>query len=81
MDIFEAKQPETATGRETGRPAQMVSMSISVFGFRAWADGETGRKALRRIRLTAPWLAWGAAAYAAVLAVAVVAFAAIVWPP
>ncbi|MFD3729627.1 hypothetical protein [Streptomyces sp. NPDC058671] len=79
MDIFEPNHPETARERETGRPAQLVSVSITVFGFRARADGDTGWAALRRIRLTNPWLARRAAAYAAVLAALVVALAATVW--
>ncbi|MER5737331.1 hypothetical protein ABT117_16850 [Streptomyces sp. NPDC002262] len=69
MDIFEPKQPEAETDLwpETGRPVQLVSVSISAFGFRARADGDTGWAALRRIRRTNPWLAWGTVAYPVVL--------------
>ncbi|MFE1272161.1 hypothetical protein [Streptomyces sp. NPDC058758] len=56
MDIFEPKQPDAETDLwpETGRPVQLVSVSISAFGFRARADGDTGWAALRRIRHTNP---------------------------
>lgn len=74
MDIFEPKQPEgeAEVWPETGRPVQLVSVSISALGFRARADGDTGWAALRRIRRTNPWLAWGTAAYAVGLVVLVV---------
>ncbi|MFE3124335.1 hypothetical protein ACFXHD_13050 [Streptomyces hydrogenans] len=74
MDIFEPKPTaaEAEVWPESGRPVQLVSVSISALSFRARADGDTGWAALRRIRPTNPWLAWGTAAYAVVLVALVV---------
>ncbi|MGW6244440.1 hypothetical protein [Streptomyces roseolus] len=69
-DIVESKRQS-----EKERTAQMVFVSLSVLGFRARVDADTGWKTLRRIRRSNLWLAWGAAAYTAVLVVAVVALA------
>ncbi|MFF3367086.1 hypothetical protein [Streptomyces misionensis] len=49
------------------RPVPVVSISVTAFGFRASADGRTGREAWRTIRKRHPRVTWAVGAYALLL--------------
>ncbi|MCZ1012289.1 hypothetical protein [Streptomyces lydicus] len=52
------KSENHALGTEEGRHYSYASLSISGFGFRAWADGQSGWAAWRIMRREHPVVAW-----------------------
>jgi hypothetical protein len=61
-----SKQSEK-TGGADDQPAQYVSVDLSVFGVRLWADGRTGLEAWRVLYRQSPWMAVGAGAFVVLL--------------